>query len=72
MTVSRVEALSSSCSGNTRAACLRTAALLEQSLLETLWMVEMTRESRASSLDRDLLGETWGDLLYRDLWLMLD
>ena len=35
-------------------------------------MVEMTRESRASSLDRDLLGETWGDLLYRDLWLMLD
>ena len=65
MTVSRVEALSSSWSGKTRAACLRTAALLEQSLLLTLWIVEMTSESRASSLEpeRDLLGETWGDLL---------
>ena len=50
---------SSSCSGNTAAACLSTPALLEQSLLLTLWMVEMTSVSSASSLDRLLDGEIW-------------
>ena len=50
---------SSSWSGNTAAACLSTPALLEHSLLLTLWMVEMTRVSSASSLDRLLDGDTW-------------
>lgn len=50
---------SSSCSGKTEAACLSSVALVEQSLLLTLWMVEMTSVSSASSLVRLLDGDIW-------------
>ena len=50
---------SSSCSGKTAAACLSSVALVEQSLLLTLWMVEMTSVSSASSFVRLLDGDIW-------------
>ena len=43
----------------TAAACLSSVALVEQSLLLTLWMVEMTSVSSASSFVRLLDGDIW-------------